>query len=124
MKEIRKFTCIICPKSCDITLFEEDGELRVEGNGCPRGEKYVLQEHTHPMRSVTTTVNVTGSPQARVGVCGSCEVPREKLMDCLQYLYGISVPAPLRAGDVIVRDILGTGCDIVAAMDVPGAEDT
>lgn len=124
MNELQKYTCIVCPKSCDITLSEENGELCVSGNGCPRGKKYVIQEHTHPMRTITTTVKVIGSHQRRVGVYGSCEVPKEKLMESLKYLYGISIKAPVKAGDVIVSDILGTGCDIMASMDVPGIEET
>ena len=45
-----KYTCIVCPRSCDLVVFEQDGEWKVKGNSCPRGAEYGLNEHTHPKR--------------------------------------------------------------------------
>ena len=119
MSDLCKYTCIICPKGCDITLSEEGAETVVTGNGCIRGKNYVIQEHTHPMRTITTTVKVNGSAYSRVGVYGSCQVRKEVLFDCLQALYAVSVQAPVKAGDVILSNILGTGCDVMASTDIP-----
>ncbi len=33
----RTFTCIVCPKSCRVTLRESGADLSVTGNGCARG---------------------------------------------------------------------------------------
>ncbi|MDR2482754.1 MAG: DUF1667 domain-containing protein, partial [Treponema sp.] len=43
------------------------------------------------------------------------ELPKAKLGECLALLYRLEVEAPLRHGDVIVKDICGTGVDVVAA---------
>ena len=53
-----KYTCIVCPRSCDLIVFEQNGDWKVKGNSCPRGAEYGLNEHTHPKRMITTTVKM------------------------------------------------------------------
>lgn len=49
-------TCTICPRGCRLTAVTEKGETRIEGNNCPRGEQYGLQELICPSRIVTSTI--------------------------------------------------------------------
>ena len=54
----KQFVCISCPMGCPLRVWEENGEVKVEGNTCPRGKAYGIQEFTAPMRTVrcgTTT---------------------------------------------------------------------
>ena len=44
----RRLVCIVCPKGCRLRARQEEGRWTVEGNGCPRGEAYALQELTAP----------------------------------------------------------------------------
>lgn len=118
----KTFTCIVCPKSCGITVQDDDGMLSAAGFGCPRGEEYAKNEYLHPQRMITSTVKVKGGEFARLGVVGSREVPKEKLRDCLALIYRTAVAAPVQAGSVIIRDILGTGCDIIAATGIAAKE--
>jgi CxxC motif-containing protein len=67
------------------------------------------------MRMLTTTVVIEGGTQFRLPVISSGEIPKAKLMDCLKTLYAIRARAPVACGDVIVRDICGTGVDVVAS---------
>ena len=113
------YTCIICPRSCRISVSGRPGALEVSGHSCKRGHDYALAEHTHPVRTLTTTVAVEGSPLRRLAVQGSSPVPRELLRDCLKQVNAVRVAAPLRMGDVILADVCGTGVDVVAARDVP-----
>ena len=39
--EVRELTCIGCPLGCQLTVTMGNGEIKVEGNTCPRGEAYV-----------------------------------------------------------------------------------
>ena len=116
------YTCIVCPRSCRITVTGEPGavagNLVVSGEGCRRGRDYVLAEHTHPVRTLTTTVAITGAPLRRLAVQSTAPVPRELLRECLAQVNAVQVTAPVRMGDVIVADVCGTGVDVVAARDV------
>ena len=117
MKQLH-YTCIICPKSCSVTLTDDEGVLSFEGNECKRGAEYAQNEYLHPMRTLTTTVKILGSGHNRLGVIGTQAVPKGMLRDCLREVYQVTVCPPIKAGDVVLKDVLGTGCDVVAAMTV------
>jgi len=54
-----KFTCIVCPLSCQVELSEENNEnIMIQGNSCNLGETYVREEFNNPVRILTTTVRV------------------------------------------------------------------
>ncbi|MDR3322273.1 MAG: DUF1667 domain-containing protein [Synergistaceae bacterium] len=113
---MRKYTCITCPMSCDLEVAEgESGKLEVSGNQCDRGRVYAENEHRVPMRVITTTIRIEGAQIPLLPVIGTAPVPKGLLLDCLRVLYGLKVVSPVRMGDVVARDILGTGVDVVAA---------
>ena len=59
--ETRNLTCIGCPLGCALAAEIEHGEvINVTGNTCRRGDDYARKEVTHPARTVTSTVRVTG----------------------------------------------------------------
>lgn len=113
------YTCIVCPRSCDVTVSKgEDGKLSITGFECKRGYTYAENEFLHPMRMITSTVTIRGGNFKRLGVIGTAEVPKDLARDCLQEIYRISFDAPVRQGDILIENILGTGCNIVAAMSM------
>ena len=119
--ETRNLTCIGCPLGCQIEVKLENGEVAsVSGNTCPRGDAYARKEVTNPTRIVTSSVRVFGSKTGAVTV--SCktksDIPKSKIFDCIRDITGISVPCPVRIGDVIKADVAGTGVDMVATKDV------
>jgi CxxC motif-containing protein len=111
----KQFVCTVCPSSCRLTVHEENGNIIVEGNGCKRGVEHGISEYTNPMRMLTSTVVITGGTLPRLPVISTGEVPKAKLNDCLKLLYGIAISAPIYCGDVIIKDICGTGTDVVAS---------
>ena len=53
----KELTCIACPLGCTITVTLDGKDvISVEGNTCPRGKEYAINECTAPVRTVTTTV--------------------------------------------------------------------
>ena len=68
-----------------------------------------------PKRMLTTTVAVEGGLLPLLPVVSSTVLPKEKVLACAAYLRGVKVQAPIAAGDVVVKDILGLGVDIVAS---------
>ena len=84
---IRELTCIGCPMGCQLTAVLEDGQVtRVTGNTCPRGDAYARKECTHPARTVTGTVRVSGGALPVVSVRTAGEVPKEKVLDVARAL--------------------------------------
>lgn len=123
MTQEKKYTCIVCPKSCLGTLIiNEDGTMRTEGFGCRNGEKYAQNEHLDPKRVLTTTVRIEDAPYPLLPVVSSEEISRTVFMDCLRELYDVCVSSPVKAGDVVLSDIKGTGVDILAARSMEKVE--
>jgi len=110
-----EYICIVCPSSCRLLVTEEDGKIKVNGNGCRRGEEHGIQEYREPLRMLTTTVAARDAVLPRLPVISSMEIPKAKLAECLKLLYKMEVSAPLRCGDVIVKNICDTGADVVAS---------
>jgi CxxC motif-containing protein len=119
--EIKHLTCICCPKGCQIAIGMENGEVsRVEGNGCRRGDGYAREEVTHPMRMLTSTVTVSGGSRERVSVKTSSDIPKDAVFDVMDVIDHMLVPAPVDAGDVLVKDVCGLGVSLVATAAVQG----
>lgn len=114
----KEYICIHCPLSCDLTLTDDNGILSVTGNTCKRGEDYAKNEYRNPLRMLTTTLRLEQGDSKLLPVISSDMIPKEKLGECLDLLYSISVTAPVASGDVVYKNILNTGVDILAAKTV------
>lgn len=126
--ETLQFNCTICPSECLLTVEVErdaDGavvEVRsVTGNSCPRGDKFAHQELTCPMRVLTTTVAVSGSDEALLPVRTVEAIPLVLHAQAMDLIRDLVVEAPTRMGDVVLEDLLNTGIDLIASMDIDPA---
>lgn len=117
---MKKFmTCIICPMGCQLTAEKgESGDIAVYGNTCPRGKKYAIKELTYPTRTLTCTVRVIDGERPLVAAKSIGEVPRDMQVECMSVVRRYAVTAPVKIGDVLIKDILGTGSNIVAVENV------
>ena len=118
--EKRELTCIVCPVGCRVAVEIDGEEMRVSGNQCKRGETYCRQEVSCPVRTVTSLVAVVGSDHPLCPVKTAQAVPRDKVPAVLAALRTLRVQAPIAIGDVIARDIAGTGVALVATDDRAG----
>lgn len=114
----RELTCIVCPRGCQLKaeLAPDGSVLSVTGNGCARGKQYALDECTHPMRTVTSTVRSTNGRM--VPVKTNRTIPKELIFDCMKEINRASVALPVKIGDVVIPNLLGTGADVVVTADV------
>ena len=117
--EKRNLTCIGCPMGCAL-LVEMDGKeiISVTGNTCKKGAEYAVKEVTNPTRIVTSTVRVTGGSEAMVSVKTKEDIPKGKIFDCVKALKSVEVAAPVHIGDVLVKNVAGTGVDVIATKNV------
>jgi len=121
-KDLHEVICILCPMGCKITVETKNGEIiKVENAGCKRGRDYSIQEIKFPVRDFFTTVRVKGGKIPVLSVRSTGPVPKDMLMVCASELAKKVVPAPIKIGDVIMKNILNLGVDIVATKDVEKA---
>ena len=115
------YLCIGCPLGCRLELDEDDAGsiVEVRGSSCRKGERYAVQEHTDPRRGVTTTVAVDGGRWPRLPVKTTGDIPKALVAEACAALGAVRVTAPIEIGDVVARDLLGTGVDVVATRDMP-----
>lgn len=116
--EKKEMICICCPLGCALTVTEENGELKVTGNTCNRGEEYGKKEATNPTRIVTTSVRVKNGVLPVVSVKTEQDIPKGKIMKCIEILREIEVDAPVHIGDVVAENVAGTGIKVTATKNI------
>ena len=117
--ERRELIGIGCPLGCSLTVSMEGAEVvSVTGNTCKRGDVYARKEVTNPTRIVTSTVKVSNGTADMVSVKTKEDVPKEKIFDCMRALKDVTVQAPVHIGDVVLKNVAGTGVDMVATKNV------
>lgn len=122
MATIKKnMTCIICPMGCNLDITFDDATKKLvsaTGNNCTRGPQYAEKELSNPTRTLTSTIKVTAGTLPVVPVKSADELPRDSLLQYMEVIRRATAPAPIRIGDVLIPDILGSGVDIIATADV------
>lgn len=126
--ETLQFNCTTCPSECLLTVeVERDSndalmEVRsVTGNSCPRGDKFAHQELTCPMRVLTTTVAVSDGDEALLPVRTVEAIPLALHAHAMDLIRGVVVDAPIRMGDVVLKNLLDTNINLIASMDIDPA---
>lgn len=112
-----EITCIVCPKGCRI-LVKEEGRKgnHISGYGCQRGRSYAEGEALHPCRILTASIPMKGGNRLMLPIRSSSAIPKKKLQECMNEIRSASVSAPIEFHQIIIRDILNTGADMVACM--------
>ena len=117
----KNIICVACPMGCGLAVeISDNGEIMsVTGNTCKRGDAYARTECTNPVRSLATTVKVNNGIYNVVPCKSAGALPKDKIMECMDIINNVSADAPVKLGDVLVNNILGTGIDIVATNHCP-----
>ncbi len=114
---VKEIICIVCPNGCRIRCEKTPEGIVCSGQKCKRGEAYAAAELTRPMRTLTTSVK-TAFPEAPVvSVRTDGEIEKAKLTEAIQALRGITLNKRIQIGDVVLRNICGTGVDVVCTSD-------
>lgn len=117
MIENRKVICILCPAGCVINIKLKKGKIvSVSGNRCIRGADYARKECINPVRILTTTVRVSGN--GLLSVKSQKPLPKSIIFDCMKELNNIRISIPVKSGDIIIKNILNTGIDIIATSEI------
>ena len=108
--------CLCCPRSCRIVA--DTTKKSVIGYCCKMGEAFALAEVDHPKRILTSTVKVHNGVYDIVPVKTSYAINREMIKKCMDEVRICSVEAPVHIGKVVIKNILNTGADLVATMNI------
>jgi CxxC motif-containing protein len=118
--EKRHFVCVVCPIGCEIDVVHDGSKIiSMEGNKCEKSEEFVNQELVEPMRIVTTTVRIQGSRWPVIPVRTDKAVPKRLFPRIMRQLRRTKLQAPVNILDVVVKDVLGTGANIIATRTMP-----
>ena len=120
MSEKIDLTCIGCPLGCMVTVTKNGKEIEdISGYTCKRGLEYARTEILAPVRTVTSTVRITGGVNPVVAVKTAVPIPKEKITECMSCIYTLQTKAPVAIGDVICDNIAGTGVALIATASCP-----
>ena len=114
----KEMICIVCPLSCHLNVTQNNDEITVSGNSCPRGAIYAQKELTHPTRMLTSTVAIANAGIELLPVKTSQAIPKEKMKDVMKIISKIHVSAPIKREDIIVKNIAQSGADLIASRSV------
>jgi CxxC motif-containing protein len=118
----RTFTCVLCPNGCEIAATIEGKQVTlITGALCRKGKTYVRQEITDPRRNIASSVRVENGTLPLVSVRLTAPVSRELIFAVMAEIKMAKVQAPVTAGQVIIENVLGLDCDVIATRHVDRA---
>jgi len=118
MSDLEKIICITCPKGCEATVTKDGDSIQIKGKICKKGKAHVVQEFTEPMRTLTSTVLVEGRSPRRLPVRTRGPIPKNDLFRAMDIVVQTRVKPPVKIGEVIIPNLLGTGVDLVSSDDL------
>lgn len=117
--EKKEFICIVCPIGCTVEVEFEGNEIFVVfGNKCIKGKEFVTSELLEPKRVLTTTIKVKDGEIKLLPVKTDGVIPKEILSKAMNEIRKIEVVAPIQISDIIVKNFLNTGVNLIATRSV------
>lgn len=116
----KRFICTNCPKGCEIKVTAENEKpLVISGFSCKAGLAFAKSEIEDPKRTLTTTIKILNGVEILLPVKSQKPIPKALIMACMKNINEHTIPAPVNIGDVVIKDVLNTGINIVATKTVP-----
>ena len=103
-----------------LTEYEADSKkiISLEGHNCKRGIKFAEAEITNPLRLLTTTISIDSKMSQRLPARSNIPAPKDKILSMVKAVKQIRIKAPIKMGEIIISDVLGTGVDIISSATV------
>jgi CxxC motif-containing protein len=111
--------CIGCPLGCHVILkADQKGEIEaMRGNQCKEGREYVVAEFRSPVRVFTATL-LPETDGPLLAVRTDKPVPKGQLMELMRSVSKLRFVPPVKTGQVLIPNILGTGTDLIASSSI------
>lgn len=114
---IEEIICIVCPRGCHLKV-DPENDYEVTGNACPRGIPYGKAELKNPTRVLTSTVIIEGDDLTRCPVKTDQAIPKAKMNEAMQLINQVKLNSPVKVGDVIIENIVGSEANLVVCRDI------
>jgi CxxC motif-containing protein len=115
----KEITCIVCPIGCKILLETEGKQFRIiDGDKCKRGVDYVRAEVLDPRRILTSSILVKSGEWPLVSVKTTEPIPKDKIFLVLNEIKHTMFKAPVKLGDIILKNVCDTGINVIATKNV------
>ena len=115
----REFVCIICPNSCQLKVEYEGKTIKkIAGAQCPKGEVFVKNEITNPLRVFTGSVLIEKGNFSLVSVKTPVPIPKEYLKKIGEITRRIKVDAPVTIGQIVASNLLDNNIDLIATRKI------
>ncbi|HEY5465441.1 MAG TPA: DUF1667 domain-containing protein [Clostridia bacterium] len=115
MTNDRTYTCVLCPNGCEIQVTFEGSQIAsIECALCRKGKVYVKQEITSPRRNIASSVRVENGTLPLVSVRLTSPIPKDLIFAVMSEIKKIKVQAPVSLGQVLLENVLGLNCDVIA----------
>ncbi len=115
----REITCIVCPLGCKILVRSDGTQVEtLKGNKCKKGVEYARNEVFDPRRLLTTSLLLKHGEWPLVSVKSSQPVPKEKIFSLLKELQKTTIEAPVKCGQILIKNAAHIGIDILATKTV------
>lgn len=118
----KEYVCVVCPNGCLIkAAFTGDGSrhlLSSEGQQCRRGDAWIKQEIEAPLRTFSTSVPVEDGESIQTSVRITKAVPLAKVFEVMAEIKKLCPKAPLKTGDVLLRNPAGTATEVIVTRSV------
>ncbi|MGN0447468.1 MAG: DUF1667 domain-containing protein [Acutalibacteraceae bacterium] len=111
---MKQLVCIVCPRGCTMTVEGEGKDIKVSGNFCKRGSAFAVSEMTEPKRTICTTVKTAFAQIPVLPVRVSQDIPKDRIFDVMNEINKVTVKKKVKRGDIIIKDVLGLGADVIA----------
>lgn len=113
----KEVICTLCPLGCKMLVTKNTGEedsFTVRGQKCGKGRGYAIKEFLSPVRTLTTTVLITNTKLTRLPVKTKDPIPKHLVKEAADKLAQLEVKGPVKMGEVILPNLLGSGSDVIA----------
>jgi CxxC motif-containing protein len=119
LKNEKEITCIVCPIGCKIKIKIKESSCEVvEGHICKKGFEYAQYEALNPQRMLTSSILVKNGIWPLVSVKSSQPIPKNKVLDVLKQIKKTTVNAPVKSGQILIKNVAQTGSDIITTKAV------
>lgn len=116
---IHKVICNKCNKQCIVDVYKYEDTLEFLGNQCDLGIEYAKEDINNTKKIFTSLVRIKGSRTNNVvSVKSSAPIEKSLWIECSKALSRIYVGAPIKIGDIVCKNILNTGVNILCTKNI------
>lgn len=116
--EKKELNCKVCNIGCKLSVSIDNENYKIEGNRCNRGLEFGLKEITEPSRILTGRVILKNGSMGRLPVKTSDVIPSHLVDNIMDIIKNTEISPPVNKGDIIIKNILNTGVDVIAQRKV------